>query len=152
MMIRLAKRDKFPVDNMNVELSKDSIEALYFTAYGCYNQGKIDDATGYFRLLTQADTRTKKHWMGLAACFQLKKEYKQAIEAYEIAVALEPTDPYVHFHAANCYYSLGNIEDALFALECAKRAIKSQPATDSLKNLSRHIALIYKTWKSKNNN
>ncbi len=134
---------------MNIELSKESIEALYFMAYGCYNQGKLEDAANYFRFLTRLDTRTKKHWMGLAASLQMQKQFQKAIQAYEIAAALEPTDPYVHFHAANCLHDLGNVKDALFALECSKRAIKTQSATDSLKNLSRHINLVYKTWKSK---
>jgi type III secretion system low calcium response chaperone LcrH/SycD len=130
-----------------MKLTQDSIEALYFTAFTCYNQGKFADAAGYFRLLTTHDPKTKKHWMGLAASLQMQKQFQRAIEAYEIAAALEPADPYVHFQAAHCLQSLGHAKDALFALDCAKRALKLNPATDSLKNLLKHIHLISKTLK-----
>lgn len=131
-----------------MKLTQDSIEALYFTAFGCYNQGKFEDATGYFRLLTTADPKTKKHWMGLGASLQMQKKFQRAIEAYEVAVALEPSDPYVHFHAAHCLQSLGNTKDALFALDCAKRALTLNPPISSLKNLLKHINLISDTLKS----
>jgi type III secretion system low calcium response chaperone LcrH/SycD len=131
---------------MNV--SQDSIEALYFIAYGCYNQGKYDDAVYYFRTLTSLDTRTKKHWMGLGASLQMQKNYQKAIEAYENAAAIDPTDPYVHFHAADCLHSQGNIQDALFALSCCNRAISLNAPSDQLNNLFKHIKLMSKCWKA----
>lgn len=90
--------------------------------------------------------------MGLAASLHMQKNYPKAIEAYEMVAAIDPTDPFVHFHAAECLRSLGNTKDALFALTCCKRAITLNPPSDKLTNLLKHIQLMSKCWKTPQNN
>src|SRR5262245_31055472 len=87
------------------QLSGESIEALYHIAYTQYKQGKYEDAVGVFRFLTLNDTRSRKHWMGLGASLQMQKKYNEAIEAYELAAALDPTDPHVHIYASDCCFA-----------------------------------------------
>lgn len=132
------------------QLSRDTLEALYYVAHTNYKQGKYEDSAAIFRYLTLEDTRTRKHWMGLGSSFQMLKKYQKAIEAFEIAVALEPGDPLVHMQAADCLFGLGNVKDALFALECAERAVKLGDFNEDGKNLLAHIALIRKAWDNPN--
>jgi len=132
------------------QLSRETLEALYYVAHANYKQGKYEDAAGIFRYLTVEDTRTRKHWMGLGSSLQMLKQYQKAIEAYEIAAAIDPGDPRVHMHAADCLFGLGNVKDALFALDCAVRALKLGEKDEANKNLLAHIALIRKAWDNQN--
>lgn len=123
-------------------LSNASIETLYSIAHNHYGQGKYAEAVDLFRLATIADVKSRKCWMGLGASYQMCKKYVEAIEAYELAAALEPTDPHVHVHAANCFSSLGKKKEALFALDCAERASKLKHDD----NLLAHIRLMRTMW------
>ncbi len=126
------------------QLSSDSHEALYQVSYAHYKQGKYDEAAGLFRFLTMADTANKKYWMGLAASLQQSKRYLEAIEAYELAAALDPADPYVHIHASDCLFGLGKQKDGLYALDCAERAVKLHKEQDP--KVLDHIALMRTAW------
>lgn len=132
-----------------VQLSKESAETLYFLAYTCYKQGKYEEAVGHFRLLTLADTRSYRNWVGYGACLQMLKNFPKAIEAYEIAAALDPTDPQLHIQAADCLFGLGKTKEALFAIGCAERAIKLNKTENQDKNLLTHLALMRKAWKKR---
>jgi type III secretion system low calcium response chaperone LcrH/SycD len=112
-----------------------------------YKQGKYQEAVGLFRILTMAHIKNRKYWMGLGAALQMQKEYGQAIEAYELAAALDPVDPRVHLHAADCFFAQKKRKEGLFALDCAERALKQQKVPDQ--NLSAHIKLIRQAWNKK---
>lgn len=129
------------------QMTKESFEALYHFAYSHYKQGKYEDAVGLFRFLTIHDTNTRKHWMGLGAALQMQKKYDDAIEAYELAAALDPRDPYVHIYAADCFFAQNRTKDGLFALGCGERALNLQKEPD--KNLHAHIALMRMAWDKK---
>lgn len=131
--------------NLFKDLSSGSLETLYHFAHSYYKQGKYEDAEGLFRFLTVANTHTRKYWMGLGASLQMRKVYDKAIESYELAAALDPTDPQVHLYAADCYFGMSKKEEGLFALDCAERAIKLSKPVDS-ENLLAHLALIRKAW------
>lgn len=132
------------------QLSNETLEAFYYTAHTNYKQGKYEDATAIFRYLTVMDTRNRKFWMGYGSSLQMLKEYQRAIEAYEIAAALEPGDPHVHLQAADCLFGLRSFKEAFFALDCAERAIKLDGNLDAGKDLLHHIALIRKAWNNHN--
>jgi type III secretion system low calcium response chaperone LcrH/SycD len=129
-----------------MEISQGSIETLYSMAYTYYKQGMYEEAVAHFRVLTMADASSPKHWIGLGASLQMLKRFEKALEAYEFAACLNPGDPHIHIHAADCLFGLGLAKEALFALSCAERAIKMDKMTERDKNLLAHIALIRKAW------
>lgn len=123
-------------------------EALYTVAHTFYGQGKYKEASTLFCTMVQEAPRTYKYWIGLGASLQMAKSYDEALLAYETAAMLDPCDPHVHLHAADCFFAKGLPKEALFAVDCAERAVKQQPA-NLRAPFKEHIALIRKAWSRK---
>lgn len=130
-------------------LTPESVRTLFQLACLCFKQGKLTEAAGHFTLLTMTEPKNYNYWIWLGTTLQKMKNYEKAIEAYEVAAALNPADPKLHMHAADCLFGLGNTKQALFALDCAERAIKSVKESKQDKNLLAHISLMKKAWKQK---
>ncbi len=131
-------------DKLIPSLSVEGRETFYQIAHVHYSQGNYAEAVNLFRLLTILDTRSKKFWMGLAASLQLSKEYTAAVTAYEMVICLDPTAIVVHFHVADCLFANQQKKEAIFALECAERAILLQKKPDA--NLLAHLNLMRLAW------
>lgn len=103
-----------------------SLPKTYEIATRLYSAGKYSEAEGVFRELTEVQERNYHFWMGLAACQQVQKKLKEAVEAYMVAalVETEEVDPFPHLHAAECLYLLGDTKMALEALKSAKSIAK----------------------------
>lgn len=125
------------------EFSSDSLSALYAMAYELYRNGKYEDAKGFFRFLTLANSFERTYWMGLAACYQMLKAYAEAIECYSAAAIQDPSDPYVHWHAADCFFHSGHLTQANEALESAMLTAKENKAYAAL---IPKLTLISETW------
>lgn len=126
--------------------SKDSLEALYSTAYSYYQNGLYDDSIRIFRLLATMDPYEKKYWVGLGASCQQHKEYKNALKAYSSAAMIDFDDPAPHLHAAECYLSLENVEEALKALTIAEKCSLNSPCVNP--KLVERIALMKNIWQT----
>ena len=100
-------------------LPKESIQALYATAYDLYNNGKYEESKSFFHFLTLSDVKDSRFWMGLGACFQMLKSYEPAIKAYSYAAIQDIQNPYAHLHAAECFYALKDVDKALMAIDSA---------------------------------
>ena len=122
----------------------ESLEALYYIAYNRYKQGKYVDAEAIFGVLTTIGRRDPRFWMGLGGAYQVQKKYRQAIDAFKAAFKLECKDPKASFHAAECYFALGEKSDGLAALKSAEKALKNQNNPDE--NMLAHINLVKEAW------
>ena len=109
----LIKKDSLPT------FSSESLAAMYAMGYELYRNGKYEDALAFFKLLTLSNSFERKYLMGLAACYQMLKDYEKALECYSAAAIQNSTDPYVHWHAADCFFHSGNLIKAQEALESA---------------------------------
>ena len=116
------------------DFSTESLAAIYAIAYELYKNGKYEEAKQCFRFLTLTNSFERKYWMGLAATYQMLKSYSEAIECYSAAALQDFTDPYVHCHAADCFFHMGNIAKAKEALNSAIMTAKN--------HLELHEALI----------
>ena len=56
----------------------DMMNSLYAYAYQFYQQGKLDNAETFFQFLCMYDFYNTDYFMGLAAVYQLKKQYQKA--------------------------------------------------------------------------
>lgn len=83
-------------------VSNDTMEDIYKLAYDFYNHGKLDDAESLFRFLCIYDFYNPEYTMGLAAVYQLKKNYAKAIEFYALAYSLSKEDFRPMFYAGQC--------------------------------------------------
>ena len=83
--------------------------------------------------------------MGLAACLQMQKKLKGAVEAYLMAALLEmeEVDPMPHLHAAVCLYLLEDTKTALEALASAKRIAKKD---NKYYRLVKQIIFLKERW------
>lgn len=125
--------------------SREFSEGAYAYAWHHYESARYEEAYDLFVLLAALRTRDKKIWMGLGASAQMLKRYGEATEAYSVAAHLdeELTDPYPHFHAAECFFTLGDIKNAWRALESARKIAGQIEGEELLKS---RISMLRKSW------
>lgn len=116
-------------------LSSEELSLMYTLAYHLYENGKYLDSKRIFRFLTICEPFDRRYWMGLAASYLLLKDYAGALECYSVAAVQEPNDPYVHLHAADCFFALGQIETGVRTLDSAIAAAKVSNANTLLMQL-----------------
>jgi type III secretion system low calcium response chaperone LcrH/SycD len=122
---RVVEQGVMPKDALG--LSDAMVEGIYGQAFRLYNTGKYRDASQLFRLLIMLNSTESKYAMGLAACFHMLKEYKNAVSTYAICGVIDPENPIPHYHASDCYIQMGDPASAVIALEMAiKRAGEKQ--------------------------
>ncbi len=102
------------------DLTSREREILYSGAYGMYQAGDYTKAAGIFTKLLLHFPFESRFWKGLASSRQMQKEYHAALHAWGVFSLLSGHSPDSHFHAAECYLSLGDITEAKKALNCAK--------------------------------
>jgi type III secretion system low calcium response chaperone LcrH/SycD len=115
-------------------LSDAMIEGIYGQAYRLYNTGKYRDASQLFRLLIMLNSTESKYAMGLAACFHMLKEYKNAVSTYAICGVIDPENPISHYHASDCYIHMNDPMSALISLEMAIKRAKNKPEYQTLRD------------------
>lgn len=116
---KVAKEAIVPKDML--KLSDQYVEGIYGQAYRLYNTGKYVEAGKLFQLLIMINSLEPKYLLGLAACFHMLKDYKNAVQTYTICSLLDPESPIPHYHCSDCYICIG---DPLSAMVCLDLAIK----------------------------
>lgn len=92
---------------------------FYATAFGLYEKGDYRSAAHLFTQLVLTDPYSEHYWQGLASSKQMAREYLAAVHAWSLCALLNEKDPLPHFHAAECFLSLDEKEEALKALDAA---------------------------------
>jgi type III secretion system low calcium response chaperone LcrH/SycD len=114
---KMFKQGLPPKDAMG--MSSQLLEGIYAQAYRLYNTGKYVEATHLFRMLILFDPTEPKYLLGLAACFHMLKEYKNAIQTYTLHAILDPQNPLSHYHSSDCFIQMKDYPSALVCLELA---------------------------------
>ncbi|MCB1110229.1 MAG: SycD/LcrH family type III secretion system chaperone [Chlamydiia bacterium] len=110
-------------EDRSKEYSSDDLSLLYSVAYTLYQGGDYDDAIPVFERLASHQPFSQKNWVGLAACWQMKKDTQEALKAWAMASIIDDRDPLPHFHAAECYFTLGNEEEGRKAIAACRKLI-----------------------------
>ena len=84
------------------DVSNETMNDVYKLAYDFYHHGKLNDAESLFRFLCIYDFYNPEYAMGLAAVYQLKKDYQKAIDFYALAYSLSKDDYRPMFYAGQC--------------------------------------------------
>lgn len=131
------------------EPKTETILEIYHQAYHLYRDQDYAKAANLFRVLTVVNPLEAKYWKALGACSHMLQDYEHAIRCYICTQALykDQPDPYLYVHAADCYFSIGQIEQGLMALEGAQHRAEEQQDEKIL----RHVALMKEQWSRKNN-
>lgn len=83
-------------------VSNETMSDVYKLAYDFYHMGKLDDAESLFRFLCIYDFYNPEYAMGLAAVYQLKKNYAKAIDFYALSYSLSQDDYRPMHYAGQC--------------------------------------------------
>ncbi|MEI8125969.1 MAG: SycD/LcrH family type III secretion system chaperone [Parachlamydiaceae bacterium] len=132
----------------NIELPttlfpEEAIPGLYAVAHEFYRNGKYEEGRIFFHFLTVANPFDSRFWMGLAACYQMLKNHQAASSAYAAAAVQNSADPYAHFHAAECFFHMGDIPKALKALDSSLTVAKE---SEEYLHLIPRLELLLNTW------
>lgn len=120
-----------PKDAMG--LSSQLLEGIYAQAYRLYNTGKYVEASHLFRMLILMDPSESKYVLGLAACFHMLKEYKNAIQTYTMCAILDASTPLPHYHSSDCFIQMKDYLSAIVCLELAIKCAGARPEYAKLK-------------------
>jgi type III secretion system low calcium response chaperone LcrH/SycD len=107
-------------------LTAEQQETLYGTAYGLYETGSYGQAADFFTHLLFHCPFETRFWKGLASCRQMEGSYEASLRAWAILCLLSPSDPFPHFHAAECLLSIGDVLEAEKAL-CSAQKLPGAP-------------------------
>ncbi|MEF9999336.1 MAG: SycD/LcrH family type III secretion system chaperone [Comamonas sp.] len=94
----------------------DEYEALYALGHDHYSQQRYLDAAKCFSFLMAHQSLEPRYMNAFAACMQMLKRYKEAIQYYSTASVLDLEDPLPTFHTAECFIALEMREQASEAL------------------------------------
>ncbi len=125
------------------DLTEESVEQFYTYGYAQYKFGNISQAIEVFRVLCARRPFESRFWFGLGASCQELKQYEAALKAWAMAAITEKSDPYPHFHAAECAFSMQRLDEARLALTEAELRI----AKDKNHPLRQRIPALKMTWK-----
>lgn len=109
------------------------LEGLYAQAYRLYNTGKYVEAGHMFRSLILLNSMESKYILGLAACFHMLKEYKNAVQTYTICSVIDPQDPLPYYHSSDCFAQMKDHLSAMLYLELTINAAGDRPEYSKLK-------------------
>lgn len=115
-------------------LTDAMVEGIYGQAYRLYNTGKFRDASQLFRMLIMINSTEPKYVMGLAACFHMLKEYKNAANTYAILGVIDSESPISFYHASDCYIQMKDPYSAIMVLEMAVKRAGEKPEFHTLKD------------------
>jgi type III secretion system low calcium response chaperone LcrH/SycD len=123
------------------EISEDDVERFYAYGFAQYNAGGWEEAARVFKLLCTRRPMESRFWFALGATFQEANLYREAMHSWAMAALLKKEDPYPHFHAAECAFSLQMLKDGSLALQEAAKRI-----TEQAHPLREKISLLKQQW------
>jgi type III secretion system low calcium response chaperone LcrH/SycD len=124
------------------DLTDEMVEQFYTYGYAQFKFGRYSQAIEVFRVLCARRPFESRFWFGLGASCQELKQYEAALKAWAMAALTERNDPYPHFHAAECAFSMHKFEDARLALK------EAQIRVEKVENhpLRERIPALTQTW------
>lgn len=99
---------------------------FYAVAFGLYEKGDYRSASQLFTQLVLTNPFSEHYWQGLASSKQMARDYHAAVHAWSLVALLREGDPLPHFHAAECFLSLDDKEEALKALDAALKFCRDE--------------------------
>lgn len=123
-------------------LSDKEVEQFYAYGFAQYGSGNWPEAADAFRVLCTRRPLDARFWFGLGATLQEARSYKEALSSWAMVALLKKEDPYPHFHAAECCFSLNLSEEGTKALNETEARIGAGPHP-----LQGRVALLREQWK-----
>lgn len=132
--------DLFQDPRTDLLLTEEEMEKFYSYGFAQYGCGNWAEAADVFRLLCTRRPLEGRFWFGLGATLQEAGNYEEALHSWAMVSLLQKEDPFPHFHAAECCFSLRWKEDALKALR------EAEERTGAAHPLKEKIVLLRERW------
>lgn len=127
----------------DLKLSDEEVERFYSYGFALYGSGKWAEAADVFRVLCTRRPLEPRFWFALGATLQEAGTYHDALHSWAMAALLKSEDPYPHFHAAECCFSLEMSADAAKALTESEIRIRKEESHP----LKAKIGLLRQQWR-----
>lgn len=120
-------------DPITPEFSNEDISLLYSLGHSLYKFGDYAQAKKIFLHLVLAKPLERKNWHAFGCACQMTEDYKIALTAYSLSALFDDADPLPHFHAGECLFSLGEVDEGERALNETEERLKDLPEHDELR-------------------
>lgn len=111
-------------ESLGQELSDSELHELYTLGYNLYLSEAYDQSEALFQKITSLKPIMRPYWQGYASSLQMQKKYQEALLPWSMCVLIEEENPLPHYHAAECFLSLGEKEEAFKALTACENRDK----------------------------
>lgn len=101
------------------QLSDETMEAFYKAAAEIYREKRYQEAAEAFSVLAILDPDVYLFWCGLGNSEYFCHQFNHALNAYGMAIQLNPTEPLNYVFSANCYEAIHDYNNALNSLDGA---------------------------------
>ncbi len=119
--------------------SKEEEASIYKEGFHFYNEKAYKGAEVLFKQLILSNPFEEKFWKGFAGSLQMQKKYLEALHAWAALAILDKDNPLPHFHAAECYMFLEDVEEAKKALNEAEEKGLQNEQMEILKMVISHV-------------
>lgn len=127
-------------------LDAQALETIYADGYEAWQRGDIAHATSAFRMLAMQQPLDRRFPFAYACALQRQGQWREALNFFRAAVAMEATEPYAVLHSAECLIELRETEAARHALMLVIALCRGQsdnlsydPARVSAQDLLLHL-------------
>lgn len=97
--------------------SDETLKQMLHLAIQEIRCGKTEDAIALLTVCANEASSTVEVWLLLGQAYQQRRDYERAIDAFEIALSLDPLHAFAHYFKAECLFSLKRIAEGLRALQ-----------------------------------
>ena len=108
-------------------LSDQELKILLAAAIDLYNQQEFNQAGDAFYVLTVFEPTRPLFWKCLGNAKFFDKKFKEAHDAYEMAIKIDPHDPECYIYLARCLQNEGREREAIDKLQQATDLIGQDP-------------------------
>ena len=115
-------------------INDEILESMYGFAYSLYYSGNYEQGSNAFKMLIQLNPYLPKHYLGLAACLHMAKNFDEAAGNYLMAAYHDKESPLPYYYASDCYLKMDKPAVAWMMLELAKKRMETTHQYDKMKD------------------
>ena len=114
-------------------VASDTMEQLYAYGHKLFSTQKYQDSAKLFQVLYLLDPMDTRFALGIAASYQMDKNYESAIAWYLALAILDQESPLPFYYISDCFLKLDHLAASLGALEQTVDRCGDNPHYTSLK-------------------
>jgi tetratricopeptide (TPR) repeat protein len=95
-----------------LKMGDDTLETQYLVGQELLDKKQLQEATATFTSLTVLNPYRAKYWSALADAYYRSRSVVEALQAYFLAQAIEPSSCAIGLRIARCYADLGEKQAA----------------------------------------